>query len=221
MVEIARIRWTTPPPTSVDEELMVGDDATAWLVVRTSRDGSPVIGTWRASVATADLAVLDGQDREVDLRRPSADPVVQVADRIAADARSSPVSTVTFHARVGSGGRAVLVAIGGGVSAAEFELDAGSVLVHLEDGSGTQIAWHQLDRLETGFVSPEPEGLGGVGRPAEIPPGGYGVIALDGPPLREAHAVAIEVSGRLRGALPDELTFEPFTVRTASVPLRP
>ena len=38
MPEVARIRWQSPPPTSVDEELVVYDDGAAFLVVRSARD---------------------------------------------------------------------------------------------------------------------------------------------------------------------------------------
>ena len=220
MAEIARIRWQSPPPTSVDEELAVYDDATALLVVRTSRDGAPVIGTWTASVSPEDLAVLEGQRREVDLRHPIADPVIATADRIAADARETPLATATFHAGVVPNDGVALLAVGGGTAAAAFELDVDSVVVHLQNG-GTEVAWHQMERLQTGFVSPEPEGLGGVGRPAEIAPGAYGGIALAGPSLDDAGAatVSIEVAGYLRDALPEQTSYQRFTVRTAAVPL--
>jgi hypothetical protein len=216
-MEIARIRWQSAAPTSVDEELVVYDDSTAFLVVRSARDGSPAIGTWTAAVGTEDRAVLDGQRREVDLRHPELDPVLATADRVAADARKTPVATATFHAGAVPGGGVALLAVGGGTGPAEFELDADSVIVHLEN-DGTEIGWHQMDRLGTGFVSPAPEGLGGVGRPAEIGPGAYGVIALNGPPLEEAGAVAIEVAGYLRDALPEDPSYERFHVRTAAVP---
>jgi hypothetical protein len=217
--EIARIHWQSPSPTSVDEELVVYDDATALLVVRTSRDGAPVIGTWTATVAPEDLAVLEGEWREVDLRHPVPDPVVAIADQVAADARETPVATAAFHTGVVPGGGVALLAVGGGTAPAEFELDVDSVVVHLEDG-GTEVAWHRMERLETGFVSPEPEGLGGVGRPAEIAPGAYGAIALAGPPLDRAGAAAIEVAGYLRDGLPEYPSYQRFTVRTAPVPLQ-
>jgi len=76
-----------------------------------------------------------------------------------------------------------------------------------------------MERLETGFVSPEPEGLGGVGRPAEIAPGAYGAIALAGPPLDRTGGAAIEVAGYLRDGLRESPSYQRFTVRTAPVPL--
>jgi hypothetical protein len=221
VAEIARIRWQSPPPTSVDEELAVYDDATALLVVRTSRDGAPVIGTWTAKVSPEDLAVLEGERLEVDLRHPTADPVITTADRVAAEARETPVATATFHAGVVPNDGVALLAVGGGTAAAAFELDVDSVVVHLEQ-DGNEVAWYQMERLETGFVSPDPAGLGGVGRPAEIAPGGYGGIALAGPSLDGAGAasVAIEVAGYLLDGLPEETSYQRFRVRTAAVPLR-
>jgi hypothetical protein len=222
MAEIARIRWQSSLPTSVDEELAVYDDATALLVVRTSRDGAPVIGTWKATVAPADLVLLQGQRREVDVRHLVPDAVMATADRVAADARDTPVATATFHTGVVPGGGVALLAVGGGTAPAAFELDVDSVVVHLED-DGKEVAWHRMERLETGFVSPEPAGLGGVGRPAEIAPGAYGGIALAGPPLDAAGAVAvavaIEVAGYLRDGLPEQVSYQRFSVRTAAVPL--
>lgn len=221
MAETARIRWQSPPPTSVDEELVIYDDGSAYLIVRTARDGSPVIGTWRSDVGPADLEVLAGQQHTVDLRHPVLDPVVSVAERIAAAARSVPVATATFHASALPDGEVALLAVGGGTGPADFQLDPGSVVVHLEDGDGNEVGWQPMRRLETGFVSPEPEGLGGVGRPAEIAPGAYGAIALGGLPITggQGVAVAVEVAGRLHDALPEQAGYEYFRVRTAAVPL--
>lgn len=221
MAEIARIRWQSPPPTSVDEELVVFDGGSAYLVVRTARDGTPVIGTWRTGVGPADLALLAGRQLEVDLRHPSDDPAVMAAERIAAAARELPVATATFHASVLPDGEAALLAVGGGEDPAGFQLDPDSVVVHLEDGEGNEVGWHPMQRLGTGFVSPEAVGLGGVGRAAEMEPGAYGAIALTGPPIsgERVAAVAIEVSGRLQDAVPEQPSYESFRVRTAAVPL--
>ena len=136
-------------------------------------------------------------------------------------ALANPLATATFYAAVVPGDGVVLQAVGGGTGPAEFQLDPDSVIVHLEDEQGTEVAWHQAARLGTGFVSPEPEGLGGVGRPAEIAPGAYGGIALSGPPLDRtaATAVAVEVAGYLRDALPEHPSYQRFRVRTAAASL--
>lgn len=224
MAETGRVRWQSPPPTSIDEELVVYDDGSAYLIVRTARDRSPVIGTWRAGVDDADLAVLAGlmgQQRTVDLRHHELDPVLYAAERIAAAARDSPVATATFYASSLPDGEVALLAVGGGTGPADFQLDPDSVLVHLEQADGTEVGWHPMQRLETGFVSPEPQGLGGVGRPAEITPGAYGAIALAGPAIERGQgiSVAVEVTGRLHDALPEQPSDEHFRVRTTAVPL--
>ncbi|GAA3706322.1 hypothetical protein GCM10022204_25110 [Microlunatus aurantiacus] len=218
MTEICRIRWRAAFPTEVDEVLAVDDDGTARLVVRTARDGDPVIGTFTTTVSGVQLTVLDGQRREVDLHRSVGDdPVITTADELARAARAHPTATATFYAAVVPGVGLALQAVGAGDGPAEFQLEPGSAIVHVER-DGAEVAWHELDRLETGFVSPEPAGLGGVGRPADIAPGAYGTIALSGPPVTGPGEVALEVRGLLRDLLP-ERGHEPFRVRTAAVPL--
>ena len=90
MAEIARIRWRSASPVEVDEVLAVDDDGTVRLVVRTARDGAPVIGTFAATVSADQLSVLTGQRREVDVREPGDDdPVMIAAEGVAATARAS------------------------------------------------------------------------------------------------------------------------------------
>ena len=108
-----------------------------------------------------------------------------------------------------------LQAVGAGQEPTAFQLDPGSAIVHVER-DGHEIAWHDMDRLETGFVSPAPKGLGGVGRPAEIVPGAYGTIALSGATIAGPVEAAVEVLGWLRDLLP-ERAYELFRVRTAAV----
>lgn len=217
MAETARIRWTSPPPTEVDEELQVDDDGNALLVVRTARDASPEVGTFSAQASAEDLAVLAGQRRDVDLRHVGSDPVITVADAVARAAHDHPVAVATFYVAPVPGGGLALQAVGSGLRPAQVELDRDSVIVHLER-DGREFAWHEHPRLETGFVSPEPEGLGGVGRPAEIPPGGYGAIALSDLGLVGPGKVSVEVRGWLRDEQPGS-AYGPFRLRTAAVPL--
>lgn len=217
MAEVARIRWTTPAPTSVDEELVVYDDAEARLVVRTSRDGQPVTGTFAASLEPAELEALTGAYREIQLLRIEPDQVTSAAEEVAARARTAPVATATFHAGLVPGGGVCLLCVGAGKEPVRFELDPDSVVLHLEAG-GTEISWHELDQLGTGFVSPALEGLGGVGRAAEIAPENFGAIALQEIPLGDADAVAVQVAGVLYEALRDGPSYQRFTVRTATAP---
>ena len=141
--------------------------------------------------------------------------MITTAESIAAAARIRPVAVVTFYVAVVPGIGLALQAVGAGDEAAEFQLDPESAIVHVER-DGTEIAWHELDRLETGFVSPAPEGLGGVGRSATIGPGAYGTIALSGPTISGPGEVALEVRGWLRDLLPEQ-SYERFQVRTAAV----
>ena len=82
MAEVARIRWRSAFPTEIDEVLAVDADGGARLVVRTARDGAPVIGTFTATATADELALLEDQHREVDLRHPTTDPVLTAADAI-------------------------------------------------------------------------------------------------------------------------------------------
>ena len=213
MTDIARIRWRSVSPTEIDEELVVDDAGTALLVVRTSRDRTPIIGTFSAPASAAEVTELDGQRRDVDLQHPLVDGVIATAERLAARARQHPLAAATFYTAAVPGGGLALQAVGAGEGPAEFQLEPDRVIAHLER-NGTEIAWYELEPLATGFVSPAPEGLGGVGRPAEIPSGGYGTIALAGPTISGPGEVAVEVRGWLRDRLP-ERSYEPFRVRTA------
>ena len=118
-----------------------------------------------------------GQRREVDAATPGRRiPAITAAESIAAAAtehgrwpRRRSTSAVVPGRRAGpAGGRWWRP------RPAEFQLDPELGRSCTSSSDGTEIAWHELDRLETGFVSPEPEGLGGVGRPAEIAPGRTG-----------------------------------------------
>ncbi|GAA3629860.1 hypothetical protein [Microlunatus ginsengisoli] len=226
MAEIARIQWVSPGPREVDEELVVGGDGSARLLVRTSRDGSPAIGTWRTDTDPDERAELAGVQREIDLRHPALDPVAALAERVAARARQQPVAVATFYAAAVTGIGIGLQAVGAGEAAAEFQLDPGSVVVHVEDQDGTESRWYPAGPLEAGFVSSDPAVFGGVGTPAQVPPGTYGTIAVSCPELDDpatqptVGAIAVEVTGRLRGALDEDEPYRRFVVRTAAVPFR-
>jgi len=225
VVRIATVLWRTPPPTSVDEELAAYEDGTAWLAVRRSRDGEPTIGTWSTTTTADDVAVLAAAGADplvVDLLHPTVtgDPG-ELAERLAAAARRTAVATATFHAGVaGSGGTVSLLVVAAGARAVRFEIDPASCSVHVGH-DGATLAWYEVPSVETGFVTPDAEGLGGVSRVAEVAPGAYGAIALDVPALAAkpdaATEVAVQVGGWLHDGLPDHPMPEPFSVRTAAV----
>ena len=87
--------------------------------------------------------------------------------------------------------------------------------------SGTEIGWHRPGRCRPGSCPRSRPASAASRRPAEIAPGAYGAIALPDPAyaLGEADAVALEVSGYLRDALPEGAAYRAFSVRTADVPL--
>ena len=96
MERVASVRWQSPPPTSVDEELAAYADGSVWLVVRCSRDRSATIGTWSTTPSAADDAALRALgDVVVDLLEPRPAPEV---------AESSPVAaTPVFRTRADLG----------------------------------------------------------------------------------------------------------------------
>lgn len=226
MARITTVLWRTPPPTSVDEELVVYDDGSAWLAVRGARDGQPTIGSWSTDIAADDRAVFAAAGEGpllIDLLHPAdTGRVGDVAERVATAARASAVATATFHAGVaGPRGGVSLLVVAAGARTVRFEIDPASCSVHVGHDGGT-LAWYEVPSVETGFVTPDAEGLGGVGRVAEVAPGAYGAIALDVPALAAtpdaATEVAIQVAGWLHDGLPDHRMPEPFAVRTAAVP---
>jgi hypothetical protein len=226
VARITTVLWRTPPPTSVDEELAVYDDGSAWLAVRASRDGLPTIGSWSTDTADDDRAVFAAAGEGpllVDLLHPAdTGPLGAVAERVAAAARDSAIATATFHAGVtGAGAGVSLLVVAAGSRPVRFDLDPASCSVHVGH-DGSTLAWYEVLPFGTGFVTPDAAGLGGVGRVAEVAPGSYGAIALDVPTLAAkpdgATEVAIQIAGWLHDALPDHPMPEPFAVRTAAVP---
>ena len=217
--EIARIRWQSPPPTSVDEELAAYDDGTVWLVVRSPRDGTPSIGTWRSTLSRGGPGLIDGVRREMDLSHPMPDPLLIAIERMAAAVREHPVATATFSAAVvPPGGGLALLAVGGGLGPAAFELDRDAVVVHLMR-SGTEIGWHRPERCRPGSCLPSrPASVASRGR-RRSRPARTGPSPCDRPRARRSRRVALEVSGYLRDALPEGAAYRAFSVRTADVPL--
>jgi hypothetical protein len=140
------------------------------------------------------------------------------AEQLAACCRAEPRRVVEWYARlVGSvdagWGRLALGAVCRGAEPVEFELEpAGSGIAWL-DGD-RQIGWTDLPAPPVGFVTPDGVGLGGVGRPGRIEPGGFGVIALDVPVPDTASGLFVQVAGWLRATLPDDLVPVPFLART-------
>lgn len=218
MERVASVRWQSPPPTSVDEELAAYADGSVWLVVRCSRDRSATIGTWSTTPSAADDAALRALgDVVVDLLEPR--PAPEVAERIRTAALAAPVATARFVAARAQDGTVTLAAVGGGTRPVEFELDPGTITVHLENDSAT-VAWFESQPPITGFVTPDAAGLGGLGSRAEIAPGVFGAIRLDVPGMdaMTSENVTVQLSGWLAEGLPDQTMPRPFRVRTVPAP---
>jgi hypothetical protein len=218
MRRLATVRWQSPPPTAVDEELVGYDDGTAWLVVRCSRDGSATVGTWSTTPSAEEHAALVAAgDVVVDLLHAQAVP--EVAERLRTAALEAPVATARFLAAGGAEGTVTLAAVAAGTRPVQFELDPDGVTVHVER-DGATVAWFEAARPATGFVTPDAGGLGGVGRRAVIDPGAFGAIALEVPGMATADGgeVAVQLSGWLAEGLPDQEPPLPFRVRTPAGP---
>ena len=216
MRRLATVRWQSPAPTSVDEELAAYDDGSVWLAVRSSRDGTPTIGTWSTTPAAEDHAALVAAgDIVVDLLH--AQTVPEVVERLRTEALARPVATAQFLAAGGAGESVTLAVVGGGTRPVQFELDPGSLTVHAEK-DGVETAWLEPAPPATGFITPSAEGLGGLGRRAEMAPGAMGALVLEVPELTQADGddVAVSASGWLAEGLPDEPMPARFRVRTAA-----
>ena len=216
MQRLVTVRWESPAPTSVDEELAAYDDGTVWLVVRGSRDGAATIGTWSITPTVEDhAAMVASGDTAVDLRHPGG--ASETAERLRAAALAKPVATARFVAARGEERSVTLAAIGGGTRPVQFELQPDSVTVHVEVDGVTR-AWFEATPPVTGFITPDAVGLGGLGWRAEIPPGTLGAILLDVPGIDgvAGDAVAVALGGWLAEGLPDQELPLPFRVRTTS-----
>lgn len=215
MQRLVTVRWESPPPTSVDEELAAYDDGTVWLVVRGSRDGAATIGTWSTTpTAEEHAALVAAGDATVDLRHPGG--ASEVADLLRTAALATPVATARFVAARGAGRSVTLAALGDGTRPIQFELQPDSLTVHVE-ADGVTRAWFEAAPPATGFITADAVGLGGLGWRAEIPPGTLGAILLDVPGIEAVagDAVVVALSGWLAEGLPDQELPHPFRVRTA------
>jgi hypothetical protein len=218
MRRLATVHWRSPAPTSVDEELAAYDDGSVWLVVRSSRDGTPTIGTWSVRPSAGDhTALVAAGDVVVDLLH--AQVVAEVTERLRTAALAGPVATAQFLAAGGAGESVTLAAVGGGTRPVEFEVDPGSLTVHVEK-AGAELAWFEPSPPVTGFVTPSAEGLGGLGRRAVIAPGAAGALVLEVPQMAQTDGdgVAVSASGWLAEGLPDEPMPARFRMRTKTSP---
>ncbi len=228
MTRRATFVWTSPPPTAIDEVLVI-DDEEARLVVRRSRRVSATVGSYTARPTAEDLATLVAAGPgPVTFRVGPADPdpalaaLREAAERVAAACLGHPRAAATFIATVtqAAGGSISvgLVAVAEGPDPVSFQLDPGASRVHLSGGQG-ELTWQAMPTPPTGFVTATAEGIGGLGTRARLTTGAPAGIAFEVPDVDGATTLAIEVAGTLADALPDEPMPEPFSVRTPEVPI--
>ncbi len=223
------VTWTSPPPTSVDEELVL--DAThAWLVVRRPRRPRGSIGTYRTQPAVADRdallaagpgpVIIDAHRRAVD---PTLAPIVAVAERIALACLEQPRAIVGFAASVtdvGADGTLGVALLAGadGTTQVVIQLRPAECTVHLAGADGP-LTWLPMPTPATGFVTGSAEGVDGVLVAARLSPGVPVGTTFRIPDMPGAASLAIEVVGLLSEARPDEVEPRPFGTRTADVPI--
>lgn len=229
MGRVATFIWTSPPPTSVDEVMVIADGM-AQLVVRRPRRVGATVGSYVARPGAEDLATLAaaGPGPVTFHVHPSdTDDVLlairAVAERIAEACLASPRATVTFSTTV-TGVAAgtisvVLIAMAEGPDQVEFELSPAESVVHLSGPQG-ELTWLAMPRPATGFVTASAEGVGGLGTRARMRAGEPAGTTFEVPDVAGATTIAIEVAGTLSDAMPDEAMPVPFAVRTpeAAIP---
>ena len=231
MNRVASFYWKTPPPTSVDEQLVLYDDGSVRLVVRRPRTNTPTIGTYADTPDKADFAELSKAGAAgvtFELRGPVTPEIADLqtlASRVADEARQTPEATASFYVQPlsgPSGGRVSLAVgvVGQGSRVVEFDVDEAKCAIHYTS-HGQAAAWYEFPKLETGFVTPDAEGLGGLGRRAEVAPGTYGVFVISVPVPDQFNATYAQVAGSLFEALPDEKTGSAYEVRTDDVAVVP
>jgi hypothetical protein len=227
MATAVTVRWLTPPPSSVDERLVVTDEGLARLDVLRPRTPGGSIGSFQASIGEADVRALAAAGPNVELNLVVQDPAVAAvavaAERVARSVRESPLAVAQFSARPAgppADGRLTLALIvtGEGSQPVQFQLDVDRSAVHYSSG-GQPIGGYPLPELPMGFMTVNADGLGGVRQRALVSPGVLGAISLTVP----VPAGATEVSAQLLGSwfLPDDPFPADFDARTEPVSLPP
>jgi hypothetical protein len=225
MATLVTVRWRTPPPSSVDERLIVGDDGRARLDVLRARTGGDAVGSYEDAVEEAEVRELTAAGGEVNLDVVVQDPrlaaVAIAADQVAQRLLSSPLAVAQFFARpIGAvpplPQTLALGVLALGSEPVEFQLDLDQCEIQFSAGS-TPMASTPLPELPMGFMTPDAEGLGGVRQRASIAPEVLGVISM---PLVVPDGVD-HLSVRVVGGwfLPGEATPNEFEAHTAPQPL--
>ena len=220
MSTLVTVRWRTPPPESIDERLIVSDDGHARLDVLRPRSVGDTVGTYEGELDDADVCELTTAGPDVELDVVAQDSHMRMvgiaADRVAQQLRASPLAVAQFFARpVGAvpplPQALALGVLGGGSQPVEFELDLDECVVHFS-ASGSPVSSTPLPELQTGFTTPDAEGLGGVRQRATIAPGIVGTISVPLAVPDGANELSVQVVGRW--FLPGERLPDDFEART-------
>ena len=215
------LRWRTPPPSSIDERLIVTDDGHARLEVLKPRSLGDTVGIYEGAVEETEIPELTAAGPGVEFDGAALDPrlasVAAAADRVVQRLLASPLAVAQFFARsVGAvpplPETLALGVLGGGSQPSEFELDLAECVVHFS-GSGRPISSTPLPELSEGFMTSEAEGLGGVRQRATIRPGIVGTVCVPLVVPEGANELSVQVVGRW--FLPEERRAEDFEARTA------
>jgi hypothetical protein len=224
MATLVTLRWRTPPPDSVDERLIIGDDGRARLDVLRPRAVGDAVGSYEGAVEEAEVRELTAAGTDVNLDVVVQDPglatVAIAADRIVQRLLNSPLAVAQFFARpIGAvpplPQTLALAVLGRGSQRVEFELDLAQCQIDFSAG-GTPVASTPFPDLPTGFMTPDAEGLGGVRQWASVAPDVLGAISM---PLMVPDGVD-QLSVRVVGSwiLSEEAIPEEFEAHTAPQP---
>ena len=204
MATLVTVRWSTPPPSAIDERLVVSDDGEAVLQVLRPRLVGDTVGVFSGSVDDAELRELVASGPLVELDVVVPDPRVAavsvVADRAARRLLARALGGGEVLRAAGAGRRGAgsltlaLGVLGLGSRPVEFELDVARCAVHFTAG-GSIVSSVPLPELATGFSTVDAEGLGGVRRRAEVAPAVLGAISLDLTVPDRADEVSVQVEG--------------------------
>jgi hypothetical protein len=100
MATLVTVWWRTPPPSSVDERLIVGDDGRARLEVLRPRASGDTVGSYEGLVEETEVPELiaAGTDVELDVvvQDPGLAAVAYAADRVAQRLLASPLAVAQF-----------------------------------------------------------------------------------------------------------------------------
>lgn len=222
MAALVTVRWRTPPPSSIDERLVVTDDGHARLEVLKPRSLGDTVGTYEGPVEETDVGELTAAGPEVELNDAVQDPrlavVAAAADRVVKRLLDTPLAVAQFFARpVGAvpplPETLALGVLGGGSQPVEFELNLAECVVHFSSRE-SPVSSTPLPELSMEFVMPDAEGLGGLRQRATIAPGIVGTVSVPLVVPDDADELSVQVVGRW--ILPDEQRAEEFEVRTES-----